>query len=81
MTMPWFVRRVLGIVPTLFLTWSIVFGVLQLIPGDPVMLAMGGTLVIGLVVGAMAQRMLDENLRDAEKKLKNSAADPGAVDR
>lgn len=42
-TMPWFVRRVLGIVPTLFLTWSIVFGVLQLIPGDPVMLALGGT--------------------------------------
>jgi ABC-type dipeptide/oligopeptide/nickel transport system permease component len=43
LTMPWFVRRVLGIVPTLFLTWSIVFGVLQLIPGDPVMLALGGT--------------------------------------
>jgi len=41
--MPWFVRRVLGIVPTLFLTWTIVFGVLQLIPGDPVMLALGGT--------------------------------------
>ncbi|MBM3548620.1 MAG: ABC transporter permease [Alphaproteobacteria bacterium] len=43
MTMPWFIRRILGIVPTLFLTWSIVFGVLQLIPGDPVMLALGGT--------------------------------------
>ncbi|MBM3546870.1 MAG: ABC transporter permease [Alphaproteobacteria bacterium] len=43
LTMPWFVRRVLGIVPTLFLTWTIVFGVLQLIPGDPVMLALGGT--------------------------------------
>lgn len=43
MTMPWFVRRLLGIVPTLFLTWSLVFGVLQLIPGDPVMLALGGT--------------------------------------
>ena len=41
--MPWFLRRILGIVPTLFLTWSIVFGVLQLIPGDPVMLALGGT--------------------------------------
>jgi uncharacterized membrane protein len=45
------------------------------------LLAMGGTVVIGLVVGAMGQRMLEENLRDAEKKLKNSAADPGAVDR
>lgn len=40
---PWFLRRILGIVPTLFLTWSLVFVVLQLIPGDPVMLAMGGT--------------------------------------
>ena len=27
MTMPWFLRRILGIVPTLFLTWSIVFAV------------------------------------------------------
>src|SRR5688572_23142924 len=42
MKMPWFLRRILGIVPTLFLTWTIVFAVLQLIPGDPVMLAMGG---------------------------------------
>lgn len=43
MTMPWFLRRIVGIVPTLFLTWSLVFAVLQMIPGDPVMLALGGT--------------------------------------
>lgn len=37
-------------------------------------LAMLGTLVIGLLVGAMAQRMLDENLKAQEEKLKNHAA-------
>jgi ABC-type dipeptide/oligopeptide/nickel transport system permease component len=41
--MIWLLRRLAGIVPTLFLTWSIVFVVLQFIPGDPVMLALGGT--------------------------------------
>lgn len=39
----WFLRRAAGILPTLFLTWSVVFVVLQFIPGDPVMLALGGT--------------------------------------
>jgi ABC-type dipeptide/oligopeptide/nickel transport system permease component len=41
--MIWLLRRLAGIIPTLFLTWSIVFVVLQFIPGDPVMLALGGT--------------------------------------
>ncbi|MBL8697831.1 MAG: ABC transporter permease [Alphaproteobacteria bacterium] len=41
--MPWYVRRLLGVIPTLFITWSVVFAVLQFIPGDPVMLALGGT--------------------------------------
>lgn len=41
--MPWLLRRLLGVVPTLFITWTIVFAVLQFIPGDPVMLALGGT--------------------------------------
>lgn len=41
--MIWLLRRLAGIVPTLFLTWTIVFVVLQCIPGDPVMLALGGT--------------------------------------
>lgn len=33
------------------------------------LLAMAGTLVIGLVVGVAAEKMLDENLKDQEKKL------------
>jgi len=34
--------------------------------------AMAVTLVIGLIVGSMAQRMLDENLKAEEEKLKKS---------
>ena len=34
--------------------------------------AMAVTLVIGLIIGAMAQRMLDENLKAEEEKLKKS---------
>jgi uncharacterized membrane protein YqgA involved in biofilm formation len=37
------------------------------------MLAMLVTLVIGLVLGAMAQKMLDENLRNEGEKLKNDS--------
>ena len=36
------------------------------------LLAMGGTLVVSLVVGAMAQRMLDENLSQKEAALKQA---------
>ena len=35
------------------------------------LVAMGGTYVIGLVVGAMGQRMIDENLKGEEQKLKD----------
>ncbi len=37
------------------------------------LLAMLITLVIGLILGAMAQRMLDENLKPEEEKLKNES--------
>ena len=35
------------------------------------LVAMAVTFVIGLAVGAMAQRMLDDNVRAHEEKLKN----------
>ena len=38
------------------------------------MLAMVVTLFIGLIVGSMAQKMLDENLKIEEEKVKNHAA-------
>jgi hypothetical protein len=43
-------------------------------------LAMAFTYVIGLLLGGMAQKMLDENIKESEKKLKNnqSPAPPAA---
>ena len=35
------------------------------------LVAMAGTYVIGLVVGAMGQRMIDENIKAEEQKLKD----------
>jgi hypothetical protein len=35
------------------------------------LVGMAGTYVVGLVLGAVAQRMLDENLRDEERRLSN----------
>ena len=43
--------------------------------------AMAATFVIGLAVGAMAQRMLEENLRAHEEKLKNQEAKAEPSDR
>ncbi len=45
------------------------------------LLAMGATLVIGLVVGAMANGMLEENLRAEREKLKKISPDVPASDR
>jgi ABC-type dipeptide/oligopeptide/nickel transport system permease component len=36
-------RRIIGAIPTLLLTWSVVFVAMQLVPGDPVLLMLGGT--------------------------------------
>jgi NhaP-type Na+/H+ or K+/H+ antiporter len=43
--------------------------------------AMMATLVIGLVVGAMARKMLEENLKSHEEKLKKSLTAPTQSDR
>lgn len=40
--MAYFLRRLLGLIPTLFLTWTLVFVVFELIPGDPVNLMLAG---------------------------------------
>ncbi len=39
------------------------------------LLAMAGTFVIGLIVGAMGEKMIDENVRGEEEKLRNPASD------
>jgi NhaP-type Na+/H+ or K+/H+ antiporter len=43
--------------------------------------AMMATLVIGLVLGAMARKMLEENLKFEEEKLKKSSGPSGPNDR
>jgi hypothetical protein len=45
------------------------------------LLAMAGTFVIGLIVGLMGEKMLDENLRSEAEKLKNSEGKTDASDR
>ena len=40
--MTYFVRRILGMVPVLLVTWTLVFVVLEIIPGDPVNLMLAG---------------------------------------
>lgn len=44
--------------------------------------AMAGTLVISLIIGTMAQKMLDENLTRKEQELRRAieTADSGAMD-
>jgi hypothetical protein len=44
------------------------------------MIAMAGTFAVGLVLGAAGQRMLDENLKAEELKLKAQAAEGSAGD-
>jgi NhaP-type Na+/H+ or K+/H+ antiporter len=40
------------------------------------LVAMGGTLVVGLVLGAIAQAMVDENVKSETERLKNESPDP-----
>ena len=50
-------RHFLGIVPTLLVTWTVVFVALQLVPGDPVTLMLGGTPTSEEVVVAERARL------------------------
>ena len=45
------------------------------------LMAMFVTLAIGLVIGAMGQRMLEENLKQLEKKSQTSEAKQEPIDR
>jgi NhaP-type Na+/H+ or K+/H+ antiporter len=42
------------------------------------LLAMAGTMVVGLIVGGMAQKMLDENIGAQEQKDKSSTETPAS---
>jgi hypothetical protein len=45
------------------------------------LVAMAGTFVIGLIVGAMGQKMIDENLKMAKEKLSNLETKEAKSDR
>ncbi len=51
------IRRLLGIVPILLLTWTVVFVALQMVPGDPVSLMLGGTPASQEVMDAERHRL------------------------
>ena len=53
--MTYFLRRVLGMIPVLLVTWTLVFVVLEIIPGDPVNLMLAG-------------RPASEEVRERERK-------------
>ena len=50
-------RQLLGLIPTLLLTWTLVFAALQAMPGDPVALMLGGTPTSEEVITAERDRL------------------------
>jgi ABC-type dipeptide/oligopeptide/nickel transport system permease component len=50
-------RKLIGVIPTLLLTWTVVFGAMRLIPGDPVLLMLAGTPVSEAAVQAERVRL------------------------
>ena len=50
-------RQLLGVIPTLLLTWTLVFAALQAMPGDPVALMLGGTPTSEEVIAAERARL------------------------
>ena len=56
-------RRLLGAIPTLLITWTVVFGAMRLVPGDPVLLMLQGTPISdGAMDAARAKLGLDRPL-------------------
>jgi ABC-type dipeptide/oligopeptide/nickel transport system permease component len=50
-------RHLLGVIPTLLVTWTMVFVAMQLVPGDPVTLMLEGTPVSDQVIAAERHRL------------------------
>jgi len=80
------VKRIAGVMSLIAFAVCLVAGGIE--AGNPfsttvlrALAAMGGTMVIGLLVGAMAKAMIEENLKFEQEKLKKSSAPPGANDR
>ena len=50
-------RRLLGVIPTLLITWTFVFGAMRLVPGDPVLLMLQGTPVSDAAMAAAREKL------------------------
>ena len=50
-------RRLIGAVPTLLITWTFVFGAMRLVPGDPVLLMLQGTPVSDAAMAAARAKL------------------------
>jgi len=50
-------RRLIGVVPTLLITWTFVFGAMRLVPGDPVLLMLQGTPVSDAAMAAARAKL------------------------
>ena len=57
MTSRRFAAKLLGVIPTLLLTWTVVFGAMRLVPGDPVLLMLQGTPISEAAVEAARARL------------------------
>jgi ABC-type dipeptide/oligopeptide/nickel transport system permease component len=56
-------RKLAGAIPTLLLTWTVVFAAMHAIPGDPVLLMLGGTPTTEQVVAAERAKLgLDRSI-------------------
>lgn len=49
--------KALGIIPTLLITWTVVFGAMRLVPGDPVALMLQGTPISDAAMQAARDRL------------------------
>ena len=57
------IGRLLGVIPTLLITWTVVFGAMRLVPGDPVLLMLQGTPVSDEAMAAARAKLgLDQPL-------------------
>ena len=68
-------KRMAGVLSIVVFAFCLLMGLRAGNPFDTIvsraLVGMAGTYVVGLILGAVAQRMVDENMRDEERKLRN----------
>jgi len=79
-------QRIAGVLSLIAFAVCLAVGMLQAENGfgttvTRALVAMAGTLFIGLVIGAMAQRMIDENISTQNQNSQNFSNNSGPSDR